>query len=320
MPVHVFYGEEEYLLNRTIQQFREQTLDPALAGLSHKVLTQPKIHEVIETIAAVSFALGGNTLYEIRDFQSLNKATSSTADDAQIEQLKELLETLDANKCVLFISGKITKTIKFTKWLVKLPNIDVREFKPLAFWETDKAVQQLIIEARHQGITVTPKAGLLLVETMGISLQPLINEIQKLAVYTAGQPIDAQHVLALSNHNENTFAMLSDWLHQRNIPTVFQTLEELLLKQHPVQLFALIQTQLNHYFQLKFWQYLGQSETNIAERSGKHPFKVKKDLQEIAPVPLRRLEQLKSTALDMEWKAKTGQLDSRLALEILLGS
>ncbi|MEB3287378.1 MAG: DNA polymerase III subunit delta [Vampirovibrionales bacterium] len=320
MPVYLFYGEEDYLLKRSLKALRDQVVDPAMAGLSHKILEQPRIHEVNEAIGAVSFALGGNTLYEVRQFAYLSKASASSADDTQLEELKALLESLEPTKSVLFINDKINKSVKFPKWLVKLPGITVAEFKPFAFWETDKAIQQLIHEARLEGVTLTPKAALLLVEHLGVSLQPLVNEVRKLSVFSGGKPVEESHVLALSNHNENTFSMLSDWLHQRHSAAVFTTLDELLLKQHPVQLFALIQTYLNNFFQLKLWQRLGQGEAKIAERSGKHPFKIKKDLQEIAPVSFERLESLKGKALDMEWKAKTGQLDGRLALEILLAS
>lgn len=319
MPVSVYYGDESYLLEQAVKRLRANVVDPAMAGLSHRVFENPKIHEVLESVGAVAFSLGGMTLFEIQGVPWLQKA-ASTADEAQLEELKTLLKTLDPAKHVLFVSDKANKTVKFSKWLAKLPGVDWQEFKQLAFWEGDKAVQLLMQQAKHRGIQISAQAAHALVDNMGVALQPLFNEIEKLSVYTGGKPIELPDVRLLSNHNENTFAMLGDWVRCKNRAEVFRTLDELLLKQHPVQLFSLIQTYLNNLFQLRLWQQLGYSQASMAERSKKHPFKIKMDLQEYASVPFARLAHLKKQTLEMEWRSKTGDLPPRLALEMLLGA
>jgi DNA polymerase III subunit delta len=97
-------------------------------------------------------------------------------------------------------------------------------------------------------------------------------------------------------------------------------LDELLLRQHPVQLFALAQSYLNNAFRLRLWQKLGISEAQMADRLKKHPFKVKKDLAEVATIPFKRLTYLKDQAITLEWQTKTGQVNDRLAFEMLMGA
>lgn len=322
MAVSLYYGDEEYLLQQEVKRLREAVINPQMGSLGHKHLESPSIGEVLEAVGAVCFNLGGKTLIEIEDFPFLNKAASASADEKQLAELMELLETHDETKHILFVSTKINRTIKFPKWLTsnKKLGLDLREFKSLSPWKTDEAIQCILQESRKRGIQLEPKAAALLVEHQGVSIRPLITEIEKLSVYAAERPITAADVAALSNHNENTFKMLADWLHNRNRAAVFQTLDELLLRQYPMQLFGLIQSWLGGLFQLRYWRERGFSEAQMAEMSKKHPFKIKMDLQEFGRVPFARLEMLRAQVLDLEWKAKTGELNAKLALEMLMGS
>jgi DNA polymerase-3 subunit delta len=321
MTISLYYGDEEYLLHQEVKRLREAVVNPEMGSLGHKVLANPGIGAVLEAVGAVCFNLGGKTLIEIRDFSFLAKAASASGDEKQLAELMGLLETHDEGKHILFVSEKINKTVKFGKWLTahKTLAVDVKECKSLPFWQTDEAVQRVIQESRRRNIQIEPKAALLLVEHQGVNLLPLMTEVEKLSVYAAGRAISAADVALLSNHNENTFRMLADWLHRRNRADVFNTLDELLLRQHPVQLFALTQSWLGNIFQLRYWQQRGLSEAQMAELTKKHPYKIKKDLQEHSRVPFERLDALRGKVIDLEWKAKTGDLNARLALEMLMG-
>lgn len=321
MSISLYYGDETYLLNQEVKRLREAVINPQMGSLGHKILEKPDIGQVLEAVGAMCFNLGGKTLIELHEFPFLAKAASG-ADEKQLADLMALLENHDETKHILFVSEKINRTIKFPKWLTsqKSLQIDLKEFKTLNFWQTDEAVQRVMQECRRREIQLAPQAAALLVEHQGVSMLPLMTEVEKLSVYAAGRAITVQDVSTLSNHNENTFQMLADWLHNRNRAEVFRTLEELLLRQHPVQLFALVQGWLGGLFQLRYWQQQGLSEAQMAELSKKHPYKIKKDLQEHSRVPFERLNRLRTQTLELEFKAKTGDLNPRVALEVLMGS
>lgn len=319
MPLYLYYGDEPYLLKRELKQLRETLVDPAMAALSHKVIQKPSLGEVLEHVGTVSFSLGGNTLIEFHEFSPLEKAVSD-GDKKLLETLKGLLESVEATKHVLFVNTRVDRKVGFAKWLSGNKSVQVRDFKKLEFWKTDEAAQLIIQDAKRRGIAIAPQAALMLVEGMGTDLQPLMMEVEKLSLYATGRAITVQDVATLSNHNDNTFQMLSDWVNNRQRGEVYKTLDEILLRDHPIRLFGLVQTYLNNAYRLKLWQQLGIPEAAMAERTKKHPFKVKKDLQEFAAVPLQRLAMLKEKAVDLEWKYKTGQLPDRLALDILIGA
>jgi DNA polymerase III delta subunit len=322
MSISVHYGDEDYLLQQSVVQLREAVINPAAASLGHKRLQAPKIGEVLEAIGAVYFNLGGKTLIEIHDFSFLHKAATASSDEKALAELMDLLETLDDSKHVAFIGEKVNRTVKFPKWLLsgRSLKVTVHEFKIPAFWQTDEAIRLLMQECKRRNLAIEPKAAMALIDHLGVSMRPLLNEIEKLATYAGARPINSADVALLSAHDENTFRMLADWLHQRQREQVFSTLDELLLRQHPVPIFALTQSWLGNLFRLRYWQRIGLSEKDMADRSKKHPYKIKKDLQEHANVPFERLESLRDKLLDLEWQAKTGGLSARLALEMLMAA
>jgi DNA polymerase III subunit delta len=322
MTISVYYGDEDYLLQQAVKRLRSSVINPAMGGLGHKILENPRIGDVLEVVGAVYFNLGGKTLIEIQNFSFLHKAASASADEKSLAELMSLLENLGESKHVLFVSEKVNRTVKFPKWLLggKAVKVDVHECKTPAFWQTDEAIRLLIQESRMRDIQLEPAAAQKLVEHQGVQLRPLMSEVEKLAVYAAGRAITVADVARLSSHDENTFRMLSDWLHQKNRAEVLQTLDELLLRQHPIPIFALAQSWLGNLFKLRYWQQQGVTDKEMAERTKKHPYKIKMDLQEHGRVPMERIDRLRAKMLDLEWKAKTGGLPARLALEILLSA
>ena len=326
MPVSLYAGEEAYLLGQALKDLRARVVSSDMAGLGHQTVVKPSAQALAEVLGATSLGLlmGGTMLIEVHDFEPLSKAADDR-DEKVLDYLKEILTAIvvdNAPRHVLFVSKKINRSVRFAKWLTtdKTLRLDLREFKPLAFWETDKAVQFLMQESQKKNINLQPQAAALLTGQMGVDLQALVNELEKLAVYTAGKPITPEAVQTLSNHNENVFAMLGDWLRQRHRAEIYTTLDEVLLRRHPVELFALIETWLGGLFQLRLWERLGVTQAEMAQRSKKHPFKIKMDLQEYAGVSLDRLEALKEKTLHYEWQSKNGSLNARLALEMLLGN
>ncbi len=323
MNVYLYYGDENLLLAQEIAAIRKRLISPDMAALSHKVLIRPAIYEALEAITAVSFSLGGNTLIEIQDFEALTKKTDDKADLAQLEELKEALMALrpaKSTKHVLFTATKVDRKIKFPKWLASCKEVEVKPFNQFKFWEVDKATEQLLHLAKEQSIPLAPQAARLLVENMGVELLPLLNEVEKLAIYAKGRTVTPDDVRLLSNHCDNTFQMLSDWIKDRPRADIYKILDELLLRQHINPLYSLTQTHLNTVFRLKYYSQLGFSEQTIADRLKKHPFKVKKDLEEFQHVPFSRLQTLKDKALELEWKYKTGQIEPRLSYEMLMGT
>ncbi len=321
MPVVVLYGDESFLLEQAANRLRQQVVNPAMASLCHRVYSSPSLAKVLEAVGSVSLALGGQTLVEIKDFSLLHQASKDAFTDAQLDELKGLLEAVDDSKVVLFLSSKIDGKIKFPKWLVKHPKFRVEKYETFKFWETDKASEFLQQHARQNNIQLLPEAADTLVELMGTELRPLANEVDKLSIYALNRPITRQDVLQLSNHSDNLFLLVNNWILQQKPADTFRDLNEILSRRHPIEIFATVQSYFNNIFRVMWLHSKGAGMDAIAQRTGQKPFTIKKHLTSpFSRVPIQRWVKLKRALVEMEWKTKTGQMDGHLALEVLLGT
>lgn len=320
MPVVVFYGDESYLLGQAAEALRQSVVNPAFAGLCHKVYSTPSVATALEAVGSVSLALGGQTLVEIRDFPLLHQAAKDTGTEAQLEELKTLLENLEPTKTVLFLSTKVDGKIRFPKWLTKHPQFQVQKFESLKFWETEKAAGILLQDAKAKNIPLSGEAADLLVNTLGTDLRLLTSEVDKLALYAHGRSITPDDVLLLCNRSDNLFQLMNRWILQENPAENFKDLQEILLRRHPIEVFATIQSYFNNIFRTVWLNARGATIDTIAQRTGQKPFTIKKNLGTFRQVPGSRWLALKHTLVELEWKAKTGRLDGQLALETLLGT
>jgi DNA polymerase III subunit delta len=320
MPVVVYYGEESYLLEQAAERLRQMVVNPAMASLCHRVYTKPSLATVLEAVGSVSLALGGQTLVEIRDFALLHEASKDAGTDTQLEALKALLENVESTKTVLFLSTKLDGKIRFPKWLSKHSTFTIQKFESFKFWETDKVVGFLLHHAKGSGISLTEEAAELLVNNMGTDLRLLLGEVEKLSLYAQNRPITRDDVLLVSSHSDNLFQLINRWILGEKPQPNFTDLSELLLKRHAIEIFATMQTHFNKNFRVVWLNAQGHRPHAIAQQTGQKPYPIENILKQFRHVPLSRWLRLKSLMVDMEWRAKTGQLDSQLALEILLGA
>ncbi len=322
MTVYVFYGDDDFLRGQALKKLRETHINPAFAALSHRQISSPAVHELLEAIQSGSLALGGDTLLEVHQCSLLHESPKTTGDEAWMETLKESLCQVSVQenpaKHLVFVNDKLDRKYKFPKWLTGQPFVCVQEFATLPFWKQEEMAHWLVQTGKSQGITISMDAAALLVDITGMDRRLLMSELEKLFVFTSGKAVSPEDVMLLANHPENVFEMLGLWLQRRTPLHVFDVLENLLLKKYPIELMALIQSHLSQMFRIKLWHSLGYSDADIAAQTQKKPFKIQKDRESLYNVPVARLKHLKEEAIRLEIQCKQGAMDAKLALEMLL--
>lgn len=321
MPLHLITGDETYRIERAIRLLRDRYLDPAFASLCHTVVRQPNLPTLLEVLGAQSLALGGTPVLEIHGLPWLTEAPQSTTEEKQLEALKTVLPDAMANKVILVVAEKLDKRLKFAKWLTSsVADLQWQTYEIPPFWKSDEMVQTLqTVAAQDEGIQLHPEAAALLVESLGHALLPLMSEVRKLACLSGGQPITTNHVRALSPLHEGAFALLEHWVLNQGSPAQrLADLNQLLLGDHPLRLLALLQGYLQGLLQLYYGQRLKLPAEELASRTQKKPFRVKKELDLLRRIQPQRLLSLQALVRQQEYYWKTGQLDGTLALEVML--
>lgn len=317
MGVTLLTGEETYLREQALREIRERCIPEGMQSLCHHVMRNPSPSECLDKIGQTMMVFAGTPLIEIHQFGPLSKAVKES-DKKVLNDLKSTLENLPDNREVVFVTDKVDGKRALPKWFKKEKWITTTDFAVLPFYKADDAIAQLIQYSKKEGRLIEPAAAKLLVDSYGVALMPLMNEVKKLAVYAGECSITRDHVLTLSNHHENAFQMLEQWVTETRRVEVFQILHEILQKDSPMRLFGLINVQLDYLFQMCDLHHRGWSTDLVADKLKKHPYKVKMDWQQYRRVPIERLRLLWQESLNKEWQVKQGVLSDRLSLETLM--
>ena len=192
------------------------------------------------------------------------------------------------------------------------------------FGELDRHNLQpwLIKRAQEHGATIEPGAAEMLGRLVGSELRALDNELEKLALYVAGQrPISRADVELLVPYTEEAeqFGM-SNALGQRNARRAYDQLrKELDEGKSPMAILGSITAQIRGLLEVKDMAERGLSAQEIARAKGwKSDYAAKMRLREAANFSIARLEQILEMLLETDLAIKTGRMDQLLALDTLI--
>lgn len=311
MPAYLYWGEEEFNLDCAVKDLRSRVLDSNFAGINHKILNDPDIKQLIETLQTLPMMLG-NLLVEVRTGSLfLRGKREIPSDDPLMQKLMSLIERLDNRVHLLFIckierdsNKKIDSTIKLTKTIKKFG--EVREFPAFKFYQEDKIAGWIIQQASQKSLKISKEAALCLVRSIGSDLRKLDTELDR--IQTAIHPktsVSINEVKEISATNENIF-LLADLLLVQNRIQAIKELYKLLEQHHPLKMLATLHTITRRWLKIK-----QKLPVNMP------PFLVEQDDRKLRDIPLERLLALKERVKNTEFKIKSGELPPETAMELL---
>jgi len=159
-----------------------------------------------------------------------------------------------------------------------------------------------------------------LIAYIGSDLWQMNSEIGKLASYKKGEEIKEEDIdlLVKANLDTNIFKTL-DALAQRDKKSALRFLHEHLNQgENEIYLFSMLTYQVRTLLKLKDLMEKGTPYYSLAQKSGLHPFVVKKSSQQLRNFSLEGLKKIYQRLLDIDFKMKIGQLDGPIALDLLV--
>jgi DNA polymerase-3 subunit delta len=192
MPTYLYWGEEEFNLENAVRELRKKVIDPGFSALSHKVLNEPDIKDLLEAAQTVPMMLG-NLLIEVRTSSLFFRGKRSiSTSDPLMQKLIEVIERLDKRIHLLFVcpvereSGKkIDSVMKLVKTIQK--NGEVDEFPAFKFYQEDKIINWIIKQASDKSLKINKNAAQSLLQNIGSDLRKLDLELEK--IMTAVHPL-----------------------------------------------------------------------------------------------------------------------------------
>lgn len=320
MAVFLFYGQEEYLMEKEIKKLKGELLDSSFMSMAYKFFDNPPFTTLLDCVQSAPLMFG-NTLSIIYMDKYL-VGNKLSLDDKQIESLDVALSSISPSVNIIFVckiprdeNKKPDSRKKIYKTLSKYSQ--VREFAQ--YKNYDKALPTEIQKlAKEKDITINSEAIAVLIEQIGVNLTLIDSELEKLRIAVHPKKIvDSSAIKKYCTSSEDVF-VLADLIIQGNKNEILKQYNLLIDKRHPLEIFAALQGNIQKFIYIKSYEKR-ISASDIGAKIKLHEFLVKKTQEKLRKTSLDKLIKIRENLINVEYKIKTGQVASEeTALEVVL--
>lgn len=302
--LYLLYGDEEYLKRYYRENLKycilEDSDDMNFSKFENKGIDLNEVQSIADTLPFFS----EHRLIIIQDsglFKSSNDFT-------------DYLEHMPDSTIIVFVEKEIDKRNKLYKYINKngiAAEIKVKDSEEVLNW----AAKRL----KESGKVFTRKTMEYFLQRVDNNLYNLLNEIEKIAAYTAGREeitiadIDAVCPAYLQNH---IFQMV-DAVGVGDTDKALKLYNELIeLKEAPSYILYMLIRHFNILLQIGS---MGNAPKNqVASKIGISPYFVGNYQRQSSRFSGKQLKQALDNSLETEQKFKTGVLDDQIGVELLL--
>lgn len=322
MITYFLYGKEDYDINKKIEDLKKDFLDPQFSSLNFKIVNNPNYDNLEATLLSQGF-MNINTVIVInceRYFFDKDKIDFS---DKELKSLEKILnDESSLNKKIVFVAKipresqkKIDSRRKIFKILTsnKKNTFEFDEYKAY-----DKNLPIRVVEiAKSFDFKINTQIAEALIKHSGVNLNVIANQLEKLILSIhPKKTVDFDDIKKYCTHCDDVFTLI-DKLFEKNKDEILIELKSLLLKRHPLEILAVLQSTVSNYLVIKNYQNK-LSNFEISKKIGIHEYRVKLAIDKMKNIPLCELTNLKLALIKAEENIKEGKMTDNLALEIAL--
>lgn len=333
---YILHGEEEFGLSEELARLRAIMAedDPAMAELNTSLLDGDRLTlgELRHACDAIPF-MTDRRLVVVKGLlsrlspggrgagQAATGGEEPAANRALRDDLAAYLPNLPPTTRLVFVEDRELPSshpiLKVAQAEGKKENAFVRLCKKPKDWELPNWIRQRV---RSKGGNIDSEATEVLAALVGSDLRLLDQELDKLLIYTDGQPVTAQDVrLLVSRSRETSIFDLVDNVGRRETGRALRLLHHLLDEgEPPPYLLAMLARQVRILIQVSELQAQGLTLDEMAKRLKLHPFVVKKGMAQAQNFELPQLEEAHQRLVETDWSIKRGDVEAVVALDMLV--
>lgn len=232
------------------------------------------------------------------------------------DELADYMASIPESTCFIFVETELDKRNRLYKEVKKCGR--VVEF---GTQREDTLMKWVLGMLKKEGKNVTKETMQTFLSKTGSDMQLIKNELDKLISYTEGRDVitteDVEHVCITQTTNK-IFDMVNA-IAEGNQKKALELYEDLLsLKEPPMRILFLIARQFNQLYQVKLLAKEGMSGSEIAKQAGIVPFAVKKYQAQAKNFSEVQLRTAVEECVAGEEAVKTGAMNDRLSVELLI--
>ncbi|MBW4460797.1 MAG: DNA polymerase III subunit delta [Nodosilinea sp. WJT8-NPBG4] len=312
MPAYYFWGDDDFALQKAVQDLRQRTLNEAWASFNYDVVPA-------EVASGPSQAFNQAMTPPFGEGQRLvwlaNTSLGQRCPDSVLAEFERTLPQLpDTSVLLLTSTAKPDGRAKFTK-LFKAWG-EVREFATIPPWKTDQIHQQVAAVAKERGMNLESGTLDLLTEAVGNDTRQLHLELEKLALFWGAnpQPIPPAVAAELVTVSTQTSLKLAQVLKQGDTSTALGLVNDLLDRNEPaLRIVATLVSQFRLWLWLKALVGVASDAEVAAAAEIANPKRIYFLKQEVRSLSLTQLQRSLPLLLELESDLKQGR-DERATL------
>lgn len=310
----VIYGTERMLMEQRLLKLKKQyQCTTELMNYSQYDLNKDNMEDVLEDIMMPPF-LSDHKIVVITnvDFLTTKKLKKDNQDSEIFDQCLSYID--DHVHLVIFHDQKnFDERKKMVKLLRKTAKFF--EINSLNYYKVSDTTRQAI---KKRNCTIDDDALELLLSRKGTHLIDIVNEVDKLCLYS--QHIDKHCVELLVSQplDENVFDLTTAILN-KDKKKMFSIYHDLMvLNEEPVKLIILIANSMRLLYQVKLLDRKGYNDQEIAKMLSVNPFRLKYIRNGGKEFQIDELLKCLNELSLLDVKIKTGQIDKKLGLELFM--
>lgn len=305
-PVYLIYGTEDYLRKQYRDKMRQAIVGEDTMNYSYFEGKGISVKELIDLGETLPF------FSERRLIVVENSGFFSSAQDELAAYLKEMPETT----CFIFVEKDVDKRNKLFKTVSTLgygANMTPPDERTLMRW-----IAGLL---KGEGRQMSENTLRYFLERIDTDMENIRRELDKLIVYTDGRSeIFREDIDAVCTvYTESQVFDMVKAVAEKQQAKALKLYDDLTgQKEAPMRILYWITRQFNQLYQIKDLQNKGYPDHVIAERMGVRDFIVRKNKALCQHFSLAELRQTVEICVEREEDVKTGRLNDRMAVELLI--
>jgi len=318
-----FYGEEQYLVRWAVDAMVERYIQPGLQQFNCSVLTRETASiENIVTQCETLPMLSEKRIVIIEGFPAAKENARENYTEGEEQQLMDYLKELPDSCFLILIADAVDKRKKLYKTIASLGGC--YEFSRLDEGELQKFIQKRLRQSRKTASASVIREMIAMSgyfdKQSDYTLYNLDNDLKKLIAHSDGDEVRMSDVTGgLSGNTESYVFDMIDAISRNRKDEAFMLLHNLLSSGENLhKLLGLICSHYEILLMVKEMREEGFRPDEMKALTGAHEYRIKIAGQLSVRYSIDQLRRILSHCFTVDKHIKSGLLEGRLALEMLI--
>ena len=318
-PLYLLYGEEQYLVDTSINKIKKKFGERVL-GINYILIDETNLDNLISDIEMPAFGYDKKLIIVKNSGlfkKDGRKKSGSPMQDKIADYIKDNMDIIEESVILVFVEVEADKNVVFEAVSKTGIVCNIEELKPTQLVKKLKQICNLY------KVNVDDMTLNYLIETSGTNLQHLINEIRKLIEY-AGEngtiTLDAVNKLSIKQI-ESVIFELTDNLAMKKIDKALEVLDNLIYQKEPLQ--KILITLYNHLKKVYLCMLAVDLKKDVVNSLNLKPnqtFLVTKYKKQASYFKKSELRKILEEFYNLDYNSKNGKIDIDVGLRSILCS